>query len=548
MSYLSYRPYLKLVKKVTPVNTPYNEDLIFRIRTGTGFERVFNISSDYGDWKTFIKSLDTYSIISFNYNSSSEPFSVVTRDWYQTQLEDFLFGLGYSRIYLNIDPTDDELEARRNPIQPRETNPIRTYRITRTSTVGSQWFYSTLPLGAAEIIVSPNYETKEWFSIVKSVDVSAELYPVTEKKYLYTPVYYTLTIREENLDFVKALLDEHGYTRIFLDYDPSDEELNPGKQVLTLSSRSPSPVRSRSPSPVRNRSPSPVRNRSPSPNFYSDEPSSPIRSKAPSPEPQVTRSRMRSVSPDFFSLGEIRRSGQVSSPLPPLLPQFTSPVKTVYTYNPIRERIINTQTNVNPSANLTPQILPQTLFEHSVDTNQQNAFIIKIGRQTKKLQINSYSDTDPKFTTIVNDFITKCFKSSNIGFASNSTLYAVYDYYKPVATAMFTTDMEFANLNLTQIDSVQNLIPVKWFTTAWFFLYNVCTDKHFRGHHLQEKLLNFAFDDLKSKFGSPIVVYLFVYTDNDSAIALYNRMGFINLRTVQFYERPAFLMYLEIVS
>ena len=183
-----------------------------------------------------------------------------------------------------------------------------------------------------------------------------------------------------------------------------------------------------------------------------------------------------------------------------------------------------------PISAFAPQLAPIALsFEETNEMNQISpVFTIKIGRTIHKLNIQIYLDIDPKFYK-VQLFLNKCFEEE-LGYTTPSIAYAIVEYYDIIAASIFTK-------NLTNL-------PFEYQNPNSVYLYNVCTKKNYRGFHLQERLLLYAFLDLKEK--NINTVYLLVHTDNTSAITLYNRLKFIKIKTIMYYNVPSDLMYLNL--
>ena len=534
-------------------------DLTFRIVFGTGLsplgdekvdptKRVFIIASRAGDWIPFVQSLHPFSVEPYQ-KYSFEPLYVQILEWFEEDLKQFLFSKGYSRVFSDTDPSSEELSKHRNPIRPR-TLPLRTYRILAPTETSEEIHFS----------ISPNFAVDEWFSLVKDIDPSANLVYINPKYGRSKPQYF-LTVNSNFLQQVKNELENFGYTRLFLNDDPTDQELADFIQTAQTESRS---QRVRSPSP-RSRSPSPSpRSPSPSPRYRSPSPPPRSRSRSPtlsyrsrSPSPRSRSPEFRSPSPELYF-----------SPTfpPPLLPHSPIPRSDRSPqFSPSTPSFQQTMSRVPPPAPRAqfgslqyfqaPLLAPKTLFperEQVQDHFLLKSFNIRIGRRQRKLTIHIYDDKDIKFGTVIYPFLVKCFESQNIGYSTPSTVYTIFEYYQPIANAMFTPIPTFpdsnsnSNSNVLTQESIKEMIPVEFVVANYLYLYNICTDENFRGYHLQERLLKFAFNDLKVKFGFPLIVYLFVEIDNTSAITLYTRLGFINARTITFYQKPAYLMYLEV--
>lgn len=123
----------------------------------------------------------------------------------------------------------------------------------------------------------------------------------------------------------------------------------------------------------------------------------------------------------------------------------------------------------------------------------------------------------------VRAFTNECF-GKRVGFYGKSQIYVLMTENKPVAISIFDTERE------------PDIPPHLWNPNS-YYLYNVCTDENFRGQHLQETLIQTAFDHLKSKSRMPRDVYLFVYADNQPAIRLYERLGFNKIFTTTFQNK-----------
>ena len=117
------------------------------------------------------------------------------------------------------------------------------------------------------------------------------------------------------------------------------------------------------------------------------------------------------------------------------------------------------------------------------------------------------------------DLLDKCFPT-RASFLSDSQIYVLLDNDKTIAiNALYSGYYESVPEHLWDRNSTS------------FYLYNVCTDPDFRGHHLQELLLQTAFDHLKTQNKTPINIYLLVLKNNPGAIRLYQRLGFNTIGT-----------------
>lgn len=120
-------------------------------------------------------------------------------------------------------------------------------------------------------------------------------------------------------------------------------------------------------------------------------------------------------------------------------------------------------------------------------------------------------------------------------FIPNSLMYVMFDITNtniPVALFLITPEHPDAIPPYLWDD---NLNPS-------FYLYDVCTDPHFRGHRLQELLLKSGFKHLKHQnSNSQINIYLEVLTNNPNAIRLYDRLGFEILEHVSEKWKSSFI-------
>ena len=467
------------------------ESLTFRILLSENPEfRTFLIYSLNGNWLEKINSLDRKAIITLNKIYPKHiPHYVQIQEWYEDAVKDVLFDLGYQRIYLPNDPKDEEVQKSKN-IFNYLSSPLRTYRVTKESPDSTTFAGNLLERfpDRYKIIISAYNVPDTWYSTILSSIPSAIVLPLKRKGRI---IEFHLFIPIEYLDSVKKVLDDTGYSRLFL---PGDVQENVTEKF---------------------------RSRSPSPQF---------RSRSPSPE----------VS---------RRSHQIEQfeSSPPAVSQTTH-------FQPLPPRLSKlsrlSRSSLSPLQTL-PVLIPQNLFPiESTQTLPPKSFNLKMKKHETKLTIHVYDTDNPKFIKGIDTFLKKCFESDNIGYSDPSTVYTVFEYYEPIATCMITLNPDLP-LSLTTSDQkpqdmIKALIPSEIYIPNYVYLYNVCTDKKFRGYHIQEKLLQYLFNDLKNTLGVPLIIYLFVYTDNTSAITLYNRLGFTNLGSFLFYVQQAYLMYLEI--
>ena len=63
----------------------------------------------------------------------------------------------------------------------------------------------------------------------------------------------------------------------------------------------------------------------------------------------------------------------------------------------------------------------------------------------------------------------------------------------------------------------------------WFSIFGVFTEDKYRGHGYVKILIDEFYKDIKKKYNGKIGIYLFVHTDNISAIKLYTKCGFIKI-------------------
>lgn len=64
----------------------------------------------------------------------------------------------------------------------------------------------------------------------------------------------------------------------------------------------------------------------------------------------------------------------------------------------------------------------------------------------------------------------------------------------------------------------------------WFSIFDVFTADEYRGHGYSKMLIDEFYKDIKKKYKGKIGIYLFVHTDNTSAIRLYTKCGFIKIK------------------
>ena len=64
----------------------------------------------------------------------------------------------------------------------------------------------------------------------------------------------------------------------------------------------------------------------------------------------------------------------------------------------------------------------------------------------------------------------------------------------------------------------------------WFSIFDVFTPDEYRGHGYSKILIDEFYKDIKKKYKGKIGIYLFVHTDNASAIRLYTKCGFIKIK------------------
>lgn len=108
-----------------------------------------------------------------------------------------------------------------------------------------------------------------------------------------------------------------------------------------------------------------------------------------------------------------------------------------------------------------------------------------------------------------------CFHQDITHYPSGFIYLLVNDADGVIATAFITTEpLE----NMPSIYINKNI-------NNWY-LYNVCTYSPYRGQHLMEDLLLDIFNDLVDDYGVPLNIILYVDPNNNSAIKLYNRVGF----------------------
>lgn len=182
---------------------------------------------------------------------------------------------------------------------------------------------------------------------------------------------------------------------------------------------------------------------------------------------------------------------------------------------------------LNPSSTPIQPIVPTPIksIEHP-DITQSFSFTIF---ETNNLSAFRWQS----ILALIEPLTNKCFPG-RIGYLPRTTIYTLMDENKAIAVAALSSaPIEDAN-------------DVSW-GPNFYYLYNVCTDPLYRGKHLQERLLNLAFENLKNRvFNRSVHVYLYVDVDNVSAIKLYTRIGFHIVKETSFNGVKAFLMYLNI--
>lgn len=151
-----------------------------------------------------------------------------------------------------------------------------------------------------------------------------------------------------------------------------------------------------------------------------------------------------------------------------------------------------------------------------------------------RLVVQIHDDIDSEYLSLVGPLQGRCFGSEVVQYFPASTGYVAMDGDEPVALAVFTSDPV-------------PYLPDRPRRSA--YLYNVCTDPRYRGQRIQERLLRFAFSDLRTRTRAPLDVYLLVLVNNSSAIRLYQRMGFTRLARLTENvpgNEPADLMHLRV--
>ena len=86
-----------------------------------------------------------------------------------------------------------------------------------------------------------------------------------------------------------------------------------------------------------------------------------------------------------------------------------------------------------------------------------------------------------------------------------------------IATAFITSE---------PIQNIPSMYTNTYSNKNTWYLYNVCTYSPYRGQHLMEDLLLDIFTELVDDYGVPTNIILNVDSKNNSAIKLYNRLGF----------------------
>lgn len=160
-----------------------------------------------------------------------------------------------------------------------------------------------------------------------------------------------------------------------------------------------------------------------------------------------------------------------------------------------------------------------------------------INNQNYTFKVHNYSDVTNELISLLKPLTDRCFSAGNLYYPPTSFIYGIFHLDQPVSMCVFTL-------------KYMDIVPKEIWKPTSVYLYNVCTDQEFRGYHLQESLLKFAFLDLKSQLTiSTLNIYLIVNTKNSSAIKLYARLGFIKLKLISSGTpdgQPAYLCYLNV--
>lgn len=137
----------------------------------------------------------------------------------------------------------------------------------------------------------------------------------------------------------------------------------------------------------------------------------------------------------------------------------------------------------------------------------------------------------PPIVTSLQSLIKKSFNNNNIpSITIPSTIYIasnLQDYTCIVSSASVTTIMP------QHLSNYQNFSSM--------YIYNVCTDIHYRGKGISKCLLDTLIYNEKSKH-----YLLDVYADNIPAISLYNKLGFVFVKSYYIKSRKAYVLEIKI--
>ena len=172
-----------------------------------------------------------------------------------------------------------------------------------------------------------------------------------------------------------------------------------------------------------------------------------------------------------------------------------------------------------------------TTFQNTVGI----PFNHKIQNETHSFMYFDFKTVTPDIVKFITPLTDKCFTTKSLFYPPSSNIFLLTHNQQPICVAAVTF-------------SYTKFVPKQLWKPPTIYLYNVCTDPKFRGHHLQEVLLGMAFSDLKHTYQIPFNVYLIVNIHNHSADKLYSRLGFTKILTTSNDTpdgQPANLLYLR---